>query len=425
MTSESRNKRMRCLWALVAVACTLWLSVIPALSADATIRWQSRDRDPVGGVDVNEIIVRMFEERNPGIKVEYAATSGSELPVQLIGGAAPDVIDNYGSRMRDLIVNNLLLDLNPYLETLLPGDDRNDFFAPQVAAFEHNGSLYALPKYLGTIGLYYNIGMFETSGVAFPDERLDWQGLIAMGKKLTRVNAQGEYTQRAFYKGAGMAGSSSWIMSNGGRDFIDGDRSRSAWAEPRAIETLQYLADLRHVHNVWTGTRSQWERGQVAIAEDGLWRLTGWLSQVPFQFNITHTVKGPVRRVSRTTSDGYGLAWHTQQPKEAIAFLKFLVGPEANRVRLQYYGRQPARRSMVAELRRTMLRSNPDAAHIDFNIYQEVGSYAFPEPLYSDPQRAEAVINAALTRIFDKNEPASKVMQEVIPALNAELQQKR
>src|SRR5690606_29908904 len=114
---------------------------------EVVIRWQSRDRDPVAGIDINALIVEAFEANHPGIRVEYAATTGSELAVQLIGGAAPDVIDTTGPNIRRFMEGGLLLSLSPHIDFLMPGDDRADFFELQLEAFQENGVFYAVPKY--------------------------------------------------------------------------------------------------------------------------------------------------------------------------------------------------------------------------------------------------------------------------------------
>ena len=399
------------------------LGVSPAaLSSQVTLRWQSRDTPLSTEADVNAILVQNFQQRHPHIRVEVELSGGADIQVQLLSGVAPDVLDRAGDII-DLGRNGLLLDLTPYMDVLMPGDDRYDFNPSQMEAFQHHGIQFAVPKYLGVIGLWYNPELFERAGVEFPDESWTWSTLRTEGRKLSVADhGTGMLRQAAFIKSHGFDRIGCWILANGGRYYLDNDISQSAFHEPEAIEALQFLADLRHQFQVWAGpewSRDHFIAGSGALLEDGVWYYQRMVAAgIDFTPKIAHMPRGPARRATLATIDGYAVAYHTQHPEEAIQFLRYLISPEANLIRAKYYGRQPARRSTLGEWTQMMNELLPG---LDGDIVAEIGTYAYSQPLYSDPQLASSMISAAWRRIFVDNEPAAIVMNEVIPALNAQL----
>src|SRR5690606_12830455 len=137
--------------------------------AAVEIRYMANPRMTAFGDDVNELLVEIFNELNPDIKVVYEPATAAwqdRATVQMAAGSAPDVIAGFDHWFRAWLDQGQALDLLPYL----PSGYLDDFVPSHIRLFHIDGKQYALPLYTGISALYYNQDMFEAIGLTPPDE---------------------------------------------------------------------------------------------------------------------------------------------------------------------------------------------------------------------------------------------------------------
>lgn len=87
-----------------------------AASAEANLRicwWGNQTRN-----DRTVAVIKMYEEKNPGVKIEYEFSDWSgywdKLATQAAGGTLPDIIQHDYAYLAQYVASNQLLDLTPY-----------------------------------------------------------------------------------------------------------------------------------------------------------------------------------------------------------------------------------------------------------------------------------------------------------------------
>src|SRR5687767_11310603 len=104
---------MRALRSLVWLLALFVCATAVHAQESVTIRFAV---DP-GRFDVYSAMLADFEAKNPGIRVELEPTlSEEEFMVQIAGGTAPDVRSVAAAGHALLMENNMLTDLQPYVD---------------------------------------------------------------------------------------------------------------------------------------------------------------------------------------------------------------------------------------------------------------------------------------------------------------------
>ncbi|MFD7155609.1 ABC transporter substrate-binding protein [Kribbella sp. NPDC059898] len=137
-------------------------------------QWNS---DPKSFGPAWEDLVKRFEEKEPGIKVETTVLPIPDfvqtLSTQLTAGTAPELVFNQAPHQPDQVValDDYLTKPNPYV----PGNQHwidifnPDQFGPKSGKVRNAAGHYEwVPFNLVTIGLYYNVDAFAKAGVQAP-----------------------------------------------------------------------------------------------------------------------------------------------------------------------------------------------------------------------------------------------------------------
>ncbi|MGI5505791.1 ABC transporter substrate-binding protein [Lentzea sp. CA-135723] len=140
-------------------------------SGQAEIRfiwWGNDDRAKI----TNEA-VRLFESRNPGIKVATSFQNFQnyfeKLSTEIAGGNAPDVIQMDYRYLNEYAGRNVLLDLTPFVGGEIRTQDWNQGF---VGSGKLDDKQVALPLAQNATTIVYDPKLFEKAGV--PEPRLGW-----------------------------------------------------------------------------------------------------------------------------------------------------------------------------------------------------------------------------------------------------------
>lgn len=289
-------------------------------------------------LEATEEMVKVFESKYD-IKVEIQVVPWGEywdkVPIAVSSGSGPDVywmtMYNFGM-MRDA---GLVLNLQPYIDKDPEAADHLDAMWDVLReAYTHEGQVYGFPRDYDTIALLYNEDAVRQAGLAAPmdiDDWWTWDDLLEYAKRLTV--RQGDTVTRWGYKAVSW-GQQYWynyIRSNGG-DFFNEDGTRSVLASPESVQAIQFMADLRLVHEVapnsWDG---DFASGDLAMENNGSWALKGYVGVTPFDFNIAQLPFSP--HTGRRSSNIHGLA-NVINPLSrnidaAFTFAKFLASEEA------------------------------------------------------------------------------------------------
>ena len=196
--------------------------------------------------------------------------------------------------------------------------------------------------------LFYNKTLFEEAGVEPPPtngaDAWTWDEFVEVAKKLTKDRNGNDATSPDFDPNAidtygvsfqsGFGGWLPFVYSNGGR-YVNEEGTEFLLNQPEAVEAMQQLQDLIHVHHV-TPTPAQSEAfpsadvmmqtGKLAMAVDGHWNVLS-LSQLELDFGL-----GVLPKFDESLTMIVGaptvIFANTEYPNAAFEFYKFHNNPE-------------------------------------------------------------------------------------------------
>ncbi|MCC6801940.1 MAG: extracellular solute-binding protein [Anaerolineae bacterium] len=300
--------------------------------------------------------IEVFQQENPGISVTFQQTPDTNFQQVFLSnvaaGTPPDTAFCGSGDYETYRAEGLLLDITDQLmsDPLL---GQPDYFLPQEAqrCADANGRWHGIGSTWVAPHLYYNADLLAAAGITPPgfkdDEIWSWDEFVANAKLLT-LDANGKHPDDdgfdpdnivqygasyplvpnpTFYTAA--------IYSNGGK-FVTDD-GLSGMDSPEALQALQNLADLIHVHHVAPSSSAMASLGmdntamlntnRLALAVDGSWALS-WINPT------TMTVPMGVGALPKMATTASSLQAHfhvalasTPHPEESWQWLRFLATP--------------------------------------------------------------------------------------------------
>ncbi len=370
--------------------------------------------------------VSALEARDPTLHVVYTQVPGvgydylNKLRLMIVAGDAPDVFYVPDGAFAELVRADTLLDLDPLVAA--GGVDVSAMWPTAVERYRwdghrlHQGALYALPKDLGPMALYYDKDILRRRGVTPPDPRepMTWDEATAMWRALTYDDAGvHHYGLTAFpYEAA---------VWSSGAEILSPDRRAWLLADPNAERAVQWCADLANVEGVApsparvTATTELFEAGIAATHIDGRWMVPRFRT-LPFDWDVAPI---PVPRrgapsIARSGSVGFAIGKKTRHPREAFELVSWLAGPEGQSILVKsglqlpnqratantelylQRDRRPAHAEVFVDAARTS-RSAPQTETLSafwFDVYT-----IFSEPVWRGEHRASEVFPNIKPRI--------------------------
>jgi len=214
-----------------------------------------------------------WHQANPKTKIKWENSPWSEywtkLQTEMAGGTSPDVVGMVSMYSQQYIRQGSLYALDDLIAKT-PDIAMDDFWPAIMKAYSWKGKTYALPYDLSTMCMMYNKTMFDEAGLAYPTE-WTWDEFLTAMKKLTKdTNGDGTPEQFGY-----VMPNFDWTLDvplgmNNAR-FISEDGTKCMLDTPEAIETLQWLSDLRNMHHV---APTPGEAGDIPLFESGLAAVT-------------------------------------------------------------------------------------------------------------------------------------------------------
>lgn len=312
-------------------------------------------------VQAAEDVRRAFEREHPHIRVKFEHIPDRQYYTKLLtmmaSKSAPDVFGLTNGTILPHVAKGTLLDLAPLMKRD-GGVDEGDFFPTALEAYRFGDKLYGMPINFHAFALYYNKTLFDEAGVAYPDANWDWDDLLSAARKLTRDrDGDGRIDQYGIVFDGWLGAVAPWIWQNGGRIFDDErDPTRCTLDEPRCVEALQFLADLKLRHRVAPGASETAEQGVVEMFYAGRAAMYPYLYVAGrmreyvkwFEWDCAPLPKGRSgRRASWAGSGCYCINRGTRMPREAWEYVKFATSPRGMRVEARNGIAIPARRSVA------------------------------------------------------------------------------
>ncbi|MFQ5788946.1 MAG: ABC transporter substrate-binding protein [Acidobacteriota bacterium] len=244
------------------------------------------------------------------------------------------------------------------LSSMLPPEDREDFFPAPLDACTYRGRLYGVPWYIDGGVLYYRKDLLQKYGLAVPltyPELADAALRILEGER--KADFYGFIWQGKQYEGL-VCVSLEVLSSFGGSVLRDG---RVAIASPEARQAFRFLRDLltRGVSPPMVTTADE-EATRTVFGSGKAAFLRNWV----YAWNLFEREGSPIRgkvgvapipsgagQAGGATLGGWqlGIARQSRQPEKAWALIEFLTRPENQAYLTRTVGYRPSRRSLYLD----------------------------------------------------------------------------
>lgn len=405
----------------------------PAVTSPGTVKLVYQDWRTEWFPEMANSALEQFHAAHPDIRVFYTPDP-PDVEVSLLedalAGRAPDVFAACCTFFPILAQQNCCLDLNS-LVSGLDQDTIQDWDVAQYQALQRSdGQQYGLPKYHGALALYYNKDVFDEFKVDYPDESWDYNDYLAAMKALTHDrNGDGKTDLWGSMVDISWDRIQVYVNAWGGRLVDPQNPRRSLMAQPEALQAMEWLrarmwddrvmATSLNVENMTT--RQAFARGKLAMVEDGSWALKDILTEARFRIGMSPLPSGPVRRVTLTTTDGFGVYARTQYPRQSQELLRFLISKEYGRAMAKAHFLQPARFSLVDEWV-TEIRKQFPAQTQDVNLAAfadgHLKGYSVTTEIFSNMGAARQLAYDAWDRIYNLGLGAVDEMKAVSRAID-------
>ena len=300
---------------------------------DVTIVFHSR----LGShADWHKSRVPLFEEQNPGIKLQIDELDAAEMIAKLYAMAAGDNLGDlcwtYLNTVTEHVKKGVVAPHDDVIAS--SGFDTSVFWPAIMQALTVDGKIYGIPNHghFGTVIYYFNKDLYTASGADLPN--LDWttDNLVDGAMKIT----SGPDTW-GFRSQQGSEHTPSYVRMFGG-EVLSEDGTTCLLGEEKSIQALRWLYDLKATHQVdpcicGDQVRENFVAGKVGafnttpglVAEFN--KVTDWA----FEWDVTAAPIGPGGvRGSQVSGAGFCMTPNAaaNRPTEAFKVLDFVSTKE-------------------------------------------------------------------------------------------------
>lgn len=312
------------IWSCLIIVCALFFSACSPKDTRTVVQfasWGSKSE-----IDILKPILSEFEKENPDIKIDFMHIPQNyfqKIHLLFASNTSPDVIFMNNLNLPIYANAGLLEDLSGY---------GNDKFSPQaLKALSWNGKLYAIPRDVSNLVVFYNKSLFDAAGVKYPSPDWSMNDFLKIAQKLTNYpNVFGVSFEEdvMFYL--------PYLMSEGGGILSD-DLSHEIINEPQSQKGLNFYADLRKKHHVSpsnsesaSATMAQmFLQGRIAMHISGRWLVPKYREEAKFDWDIVSFPNGDAGSVVPLDASGWAVAKSSKQKDKAIMLVKFLSSKES------------------------------------------------------------------------------------------------
>ena len=316
--------------------------------------WEGSSADQAGW----ETVLNSFDESHPEIEVirtTYpSSTFRDQLATRLAANDWPDVIRYQYQGLGRFKEAGVMLDLTDKIDD----ESLADLIPAFLSAVQHEGRIVAMPHHTDTIALFYNIRMFEESGIRIPQHVYDgwtWEEWTDNARRL-KADHNLAYAFGGIWENTIAWRFMPFMYANGGRILSD-DLQSIVVNSPENLEVLQMFETWRAEDLIVTTgfTQSQqintlFAAEQVAFTFSGSWHSSFMEENLPGNWGVTYM---PVSPIGITGSDmgGNAVFAHrgTSNPDAAATLIDYLTSAENMRAFCEAANFIPVRQSLIDE----------------------------------------------------------------------------
>lgn len=274
-------------------------------------------------IDVLKPIIQQFEQENPELKIDFMHIPQNyfqKIHLLFASNTAPDVI----------FINNHYLPVYANAGLLEPLQAGTNFYSKALEALSWGNTLYAVPRDVSNLVIYYNKNIFDDKKIAYPKNEWTFNEFLDTAKKLTGDGIFGISFEEdtLFYL--------PYLMSEGGGILSD-DLSRLIINDEASQKGLQFYADLRKKYHVAplkeesaSATMAQmFLQGKLGMHLSGRWLVPKYREEAAFDWDVAPFPRGDAGSIVPMDASGWAITRTSKHKIEARKFVDFLSSKES------------------------------------------------------------------------------------------------
>jgi multiple sugar transport system substrate-binding protein len=275
------------------------------------------------------------------LKVEFAAGGGPDVTIMNTPSGIPWIGRGIFLSLQDLVTSDKTYGDN--LKALVPWT---------IDAYTREGKLYGTPITAESTAFFYNEDLVKKAGLTpFAEiendpDKWNWNALRDYAKAMSQGTGDDPGRIYGIHSlGPMQANWLNYMVGNGG-EFLSPDGLKCNIGQEPAIQTIQFLHDLRYkdkvaappdpfVQGQGVSHTELFQLGRLGSSSEGEWQVAGYNSfnnkqGVPFTYNIAQQPFSPYTR--KRSATGHTLAVvvnkFTKHQQESFEFVKFMARPD-------------------------------------------------------------------------------------------------
>lgn len=359
-----------------------------------------------------------FEKANPNVTVTLDCTAWGEywtkLEAAATGGSVADVFQMNGVNINKYAQGGVLLPLDSIVSEI----DLSNFPESLNNLYNVDGKQYGIPMDYDTVALWYNKKLFDEAGLSYPNDQWTWDDLVKAAKTLTDtskgiygINA-GYEPQQGFYNTIYAAGGN--IVN--GTDF--------GFNDPNTRKGIQCWYDLMKA-GVSSSEASleensaylQFMAGKLAMTYAGDWLVTYFASKDSTVADYCDVAPLPTINGKRATvihGKANCVSASTKHQNEALAWVKYLSGDEANEI----LGKSGV--CIPANMKYSSLFFDSYSSKYNVDVYLDAAkNYAYAWPASTSSVAWEDIMQSELTKAFNMQTTVDQACDNIMAQINA------
>ncbi len=385
-----------------------------------TLQYQSREPEiPAGLQQLWDEWLPKFKDANPNLDVEFLADpGGNEKDVALasmVAGTAADLMEFCCDNSAFFIQQDQSLNLQPLIDRDADEVNIDDYYAHQFDPWKKDGDIHMMPRFTGSMVIYYNKDWFERAGVEVPPSEWgawDWQKYSEIAEKFVATDPQQTWGTSNYGNGANWL-TQYWLRGWGTNMVNPDDATECLLAGAEAQECLEWIRAMTWDKKAYVPGSSEMSGGvgpdalfmseKIPMMEMGPWNLGVVVDGVQFKWDVAPMPNGPAGMTTHQSVDGTLIWSGSQHAEEAWTLLKGTTSPEYGLLYATYVNKQPSRKSVLDEFPKALRGYNEKYNDVNLEIFttsikNDIGG---PEEMFAkDFSSKHEILQPAFDRVM-------------------------
>lgn len=354
-----------------------------------------------------------FEQKNPDIDVELIHIPQNyfqKLHLLIVTNSAPDIMFVNNINGLKYYQNGAFENLNLYFV------NKKDFYTNAVKAFSYNDCIWAVPRDVSNLVIYYNKDLFDKNNIPYPAANWTTNDFLAKSQLLTTQDSWGfGFEKDALFWLPFLWSNNGGIIDENGCIMIDSSSSKDA---------LQFYADLKNIYNVTPSdgqkgsyTNAQlFLQGKMAMHLNGRWAVPRFRKDAKFNWDIAPFPYGEAGSIVDVDASGWAMSKKSKNKRAAWRFILFLSSERMSKNFTKDGLIIPARKSIATSDYFLQKNQNPRNSQVFLNAieqgkptpvnknYQELLNkiYTQIEPVFAGAKRVHEVLDINFVKSLQK-----------------------